>query len=223
MLTPKLSPSMMCADIFKLQETLDVFREQKIEWLHMDVMDGHFVPNLAIGTDYVKMLRQRAGLPFDIHFMVQDPMALMPLFEIRAGDLVSVHAENAVHLQRTLAWIRARGAKPLVALNPATPVFVLEDVLEDVDGILVMTVNPGFAGQEMIPQSLKKIGRLRKWLDNAGYQRIMIEVDGNVSFQNAVKMRKAGADVFVCGSSSVFSGGGTLRANIMKMRGILED
>ena len=213
----------MCADIFEMQHVLDVFKEQHIDLLHIDVMDGHFVPNIAMGTDYVKMLRKNTKIPMDIHLMVEDPLTTLPWFDIQQGDYVSVHVENAVHLQRTLAWIRAKGARAMVALNPATPIFMIEDILPDLDGILVMTVNPGYAGQKVVPQTIEKIARLRAWLNDKGYPGINIEVDGNVSFEYGAKMRRAGADIFVCGTSSVFSKEGTLENNINMFRRCLDE
>lgn len=218
----QLSPSMMCADIFQMQSILDTFAHHEIELLHIDIMDGHFVPNMAMGTDYVRMLREHTHIPFDFHLMVNDPMAVLPWYDIKAGDYVSIHVENTIHLQRVLAWIKAKGAKPMVVLNPATPIFVLEEVLTDIEGVLLMTVNPGFAGQKVVPQTIEKITRLRQWLDQTGYTHIKIEVDGNVSFETSPAMRRAGADIFVCGTSSVFSKNDTLDNNITTFRNHLE-
>ena len=203
----RLSPSMMCADIFKLGETIRIFEKHELPCLHIDVMDGVFVPNLMMGTAAVKQLRAFSSLPLDIHLMIEDPGDKIEWFEPREGDYVSVHAEACRHLQRVLAKIRSFGAKPMAAINPATPLSALEETFPDVDAILVMTVNPGYAGQKLVPQTLDKIRRLRTLLNERGYEKTEIEVDGNVTLENAVKMRKAGADLFVAGTSLLFRPG----------------
>lgn len=214
-----LAPSLMCVSEWKDSEkVLGQLEENRIELLHADVMDGEFVSNLMLGTESIRHLRKASSIPLDIHLMITRPEDKLDWFDIQPGEYVSVHAESTRHLQRTLARIREYGAHPMVALNPATPLYVLEDVLEDVDGVLLMTVNPGFAGQRLVPQTLDKIARLRKMLDEAGRPEVRIEVDGNVSFENGTKMRQAGADIFVCGSSSIFSKNGTVPENIIRFR-----
>lgn len=213
----KLSPSMMCCDFFRLQEQVAAFERAKVELLHIDLMDGNFVPNIALGTDFVKQLKQRAKIPLDLHFMVEEPGRLLGSFAFGEGDYVSIHFETTKHLQRVLQEVRNRGAKPLLTLNPATPVEFAADVLDDVAGLLLMTVNPGFAGQKMVPHSLAKIARARAWLDANGRADAEIEVDGNVSLQNAVLMKEAGANIFVAGTSGVFLGG-DLEANVATFR-----
>jgi ribulose-phosphate 3-epimerase len=203
----KLSPSMMCAGLFHLAETIRVFEEHNIPYLHIDVMDGSFVPNIMMGTDAVRQIRQATAIPLDIHLMIEEPLEKLEWFEPRPGDYVSVHAETTRHLQRVLAKIRALGAKPMAAVNPATPLSAVEEVFPDVDAILVMTVNPGYAGQKLVPQTLEKIHRLRAMLDERGFEQVEIEVDGNVTLENAINMRKAGADIFVAGTSLLFRGG----------------
>lgn len=202
----KLAPSMMCCDFLHLADQLRAFEQGGVDLLHIDVMDGSFVPNFALGTDYVKQLRAATDIPLDIHLMVEYPERHLDAFGIGAGDYVSIHYETTKHLQRVLASIRQRGAKALLAINPGTPVEVATDVLDDIDGLLVMTVNPGFAGQRMVPHSLDKIGRARAFLDANGKTDAEIEVDGNVSVPNAKLMRAAGADIFVGGTSAVFCG-----------------
>lgn len=200
----KISPSMMCADCTKLSETLRVFAENGVDYLHIDIMDGHFVPNFALGTDYCKVLKKLTDIPLDIHLMVERPEEKLDWFPIGKGDIVSVHVESTVHMQKALAAIRARGALPFAALNPATPLSAVEEALCDVEGLLLMTVNPGFAGQKLVPQTLDKICRARMLLDEAGYPEKQIEADGNVNFPNAVKMVSAGANILVGGTSSIF-------------------
>ena len=218
MIPSKITPSMMCADFAHLPETLAVFAETGIEYLHIDVMDGQFVNNLCLGTDFCRQMRRMSDIPLDLHLMIEEPEKKLDWFDIQPGEFVAVHVESTDHLQRTLSAIRERGAKAMAALCPATPLSVLDYVLDDLDGVLVMTVNPGFAGQKLIPATLDKIADCRRYLDSRGYGHITIEVDGNVSFANAEKMRAAGADLFVAGTSSVFARDGDLRENIAKFR-----
>ena len=218
MITSKISPSMMCADLAHLPETLAIFANTNIEYLHIDVMDGHFVENLCLGTDFCRQMRKMSAIPLDLHLMITEPEKKLDWFDIQPGDIVAVHAEATSHLQRALTAIRERGAHPYAALNPATPLSALDYVLDVLDGVLIMTVNPGFAGQKLIPATLDKITDCRRFLDARGYSDISIEVDGNVSFENAIKMRTAGADLFVAGTSSVFAKDGDLLTNIKKFR-----
>ena len=217
MLKQQISPSMMCADYRAYTELLDTFKQTGIEYLHIDVMDGVFVKNFTLGTDFCERLRAMTDIPLDIHLMITEPEWKIDWFAPRPGEYVSVHAEATDHLQRALAKIRDFGARPMAALNPATPLNVLDYVLDDIDAVLLMTVNPGFAGQKLIPQTLKKITDCREYLDTRGYSHVEIEVDGNVSFVNAEKMYAAGANIYVAGSSSVFCGE-DIAANIGKLR-----
>lgn len=217
----QLAPSMMCADYRTLGETLEMFEKTGIEYLHIDIMDGVFVKNFTLGTDYCRMLRKMTSIPLDIHLMITEPEWKIDWFEPRPGEYVSVHAESTNHLSRALEKIKSTGAKAMAALNPATPLSALDYILDEIDGVLIMTVNPGFAGQKMIPATLTKISDTRRYLDERGYGYVQIEVDGNVSFENAVKMSRSGADLFVCGSSSVFSGN-NIEANIKKTRACTE-
>jgi ribulose-phosphate 3-epimerase len=207
MINVKLSPSMMCADLFQLSEIIKKFEEHKIAYLHMDVMDGSFVPNLMLGTDIIRQIRRATSIPLDIHLMIEEPGEKLEWFEPRPGDYVSIHAETTRHLQRVLAKIRALGAKPMVAINPATPISYIEEIFHDVDAVLIMTVNPGYAGQKLVPQTLIKIKRLRSLLDEQGFTNVEIEVDGNITLENALKMREAGANIFVAGTSFLFRSG----------------
>jgi ribulose-phosphate 3-epimerase len=209
---------MMCANFLNLSSDICAFEAAGIEYLHIDVMDGQFVPNFTLGTDYCKKLKEASSIPLDIHLMITEPERKLDWFAFGEGDYVSIHSESTVHVQRTLKKIRAAGAKPMLALNPATPLCMLENVLDDIDAVLVMTVNPGYAGQELIPATLGKIEKHRAYLDNSGYFDIEIEVDGNVSFEKAKLMSAAGADIFVAGSSSVFKAGADIGENIQKLR-----
>ena len=217
----KISPSIMCADYMDLRKHIDIFTNCGVEYIHVDVMDGSFVPNYILGTDFVKALKKNSKIPLDIHLMINNPENKLDWFEFGEGDYVSVHYESTKHLQKATAMIKERRAKPMVAINPATPIIMLENVLDDIDGVLVMTVNPGFAGQKLVKSTLKKIEVLREYLDKNGYEHIEIEVDGNVSFENATLMSTAGANIFVAGTSSVFEKSNSLEDNIKKFRSVI--
>ena len=218
----RISPSMMCADISKLSEVVGSLEKSNAEYLHIDIMDGLFVPNFTLGTDYCRQLRKMTDIPLDIHLMVEKPEEKLQWFEFGKGDIVSVHAESTAHLHKAVSYIKQQGADAFVALNPATPFDGIEYVLDEIEGVVVMAVNPGFAGQKMIPSSLRKIKKLRSYLDEKGFENIEIEVDGNVSFENAVKMKKAGASIFVAGSSSVFNSENTIEQGMEKLRLAIE-
>lgn len=218
-----ISPSLMCADFLNLGRELKALEEQGIEYLHIDIMDGVFVPNYTLGTDFIKKLHRATSIPLDIHLMIDRPDCKMERFELREGDYVSIHYESTPHIQRTLSYIRQAGARPMLALNPGTPLSVVEELLPDIDAVLIMTVNPGYAGQKLIPQTIDKIARLRRMLDEAGYPQIEIECDGNVSFENATKMSRAGANIFVAGTSSLYAPGADLEKNVIKFRQAIAD
>ena len=218
----KISPSMMCAPLLSLEATLRIFEQTGIEYLHMDVMDGCFVPNFMLGTDFIKQIRALTAIPLDIHLMIEKPEDKLDWFDIRPGEYVSFHYEATNHPQRICTKIRELGAKPMLALNPATPLVVLEDLLPDLDGVLLMSVNPGFAGQKLIPQIIDKIRRLRQMLQEKGCPEINIEVDGNTSEENARKMRSAGADIFVGGTAGLFMNGYDLTERIYNFRRCIE-
>lgn len=218
----KISPSVMCAPFFELDKCIKEFEENGIELIHVDIMDGCFVPNYTLGTDFVKTLKNKTHIPLDIHLMINNPENKIDWFDFGHGDYVSVHYESTPHFHRAVSAVKARGAKALAAINPATPINVLESVLDDIDGVLVMTVNPGFAGQKLVPSTLKKIRALREWLDKSGYEHIEIEVDGNVSFENAKLMSEAGANIFVAGTSSVFLKNTSLSQNTDTLRKIIQ-
>ena len=195
---------MMCADIGALRETLALFEKHGIDYLHIDVMDGVFVPNLMLGSDYCRRLRGMTDIPLDIHLMVVNPEPKIEWFEPAPGEYVSVHAESTKHLHRAIQAVKAAGAKPLAALNPATPLSAVEYVMEDC-GVLLMLVNPGYAGQALIPDTLRKIRELRALADAKGLPDFEIQVDGNVGFGNMAGIVEAGADFLVLGSSSIFT------------------
>lgn len=218
----KISPSIMCVDFFALEKTIRDFEENNIDLIHIDIMDGKFVSNYTLGTDFVKAIKKCTNIPLDIHLMIEDPENKINWFEFGEGDYVSVHYESTRHLNKALNMIREKCGKAMVAINPATPLSALDSVLDDIDAVLVMTVNPGFAGQKLVKSTLKKIKKLREYLDKEGYSHIEIEVDGNVSFENAVLMNEAGANIFVAGTSSIFSKNGDLSENTKHLRDILK-
>jgi ribulose-phosphate 3-epimerase len=208
----------MCADLAHLEETLRCHEKAGIEAIHVDIMDGNFVPNYTFGPDFCRVLRSLTKIPLDLHLMIQNPERYPDIWEVRKGDRVCVHQESTSQLQKALSLFNARGADVAVAINPGTSVFAIEEVLGDIQAVLVMTVNPGYAGQTLIPGTLEKIRRTREFLDSRGYRQVLIEVDGNVSFDNAAIMRKMGADVFVAGSSSIFAKGLTFPEAVRRLR-----
>ena len=218
-MSKKISPSLMCCDFINLKTQLDCFKNCGIEYLHIDVMDGEFVPNYALGVDFIKQLKLYTDIPLDIHLMIDNPDLKLNYIPFSKGDIVSVHFETSKHLQRTITEIKNRGAKAFVAINPATSLSSLEEIINDVDGVLIMTVNPGFASQKLIPSTINKIQKLKKQISLLN-KNIEIEVDGNVSFENAKIMSEAGADIFVAGTSSVFKTD-NLNLNILNLRKII--
>lgn len=198
-----ISVSMMCVSIEQTLDYLAAFEKNGVEYLHIDIMDGEFVPNITLGTDYVKQLRKLTSIPFDFHFMVTEPEEKMKWYDIRENDYVAVHYESTRHIDKCMQYIKSLGAKPILALNPGTPVCVIEEVLDYLDGVLVMSVNPGFAGQKLIPGTLEKVKRVRSFLDERGRQDVIIESDGNMSNENVKLAYRAGSRIFVAGTSSI--------------------
>ncbi len=211
----QVSPSVMCADLCHLAESVRQLEAAGAGMLHVDMADGHFVPNLLLGPGLVRQLRAKTSLPLDVHLMVENPDLYVELLGEIPVDLVAVHAEACRHLDRTLTEIRRRGMKAGVALNPATPLAELEYVLERLDFVLLMTVNPGFAGQKLVAGAIRKIGDCRRFLADHGLD-VPIMVDGNVSFEHVPKMVAAGADILVAGTSSWFHKDASLRENVRK-------
>ncbi|MGM9663871.1 MAG: ribulose-phosphate 3-epimerase [Eubacteriales bacterium] len=197
----RLYPSMMCVNPDDTREYCRIFEENGIAGLHIDIMDGSFVPNFTLGTDYCRYLHEITPLPLDIHLMIDRPEDKIKWFPIKEGDIVSVHAESTNHLCRAMDRIRDAGGLPYVAINPATPLSAIEEVLPLAEGILVMTINPGFAGQKLIEPMIDKVARTRQLFISAGYPEMPLEIDGNVSAPNLLRLKAAGADMFVIGSS----------------------
>ena len=200
----RIAPSILSADFARLGEEVAAVSAAGADFIHVDVMDGHFVPNLTIGAAVIKALRAHASLPFDVHLMISPVDPFIEDFVKAGADILTVHPEAGPHLHRTLQAIRKAGAKPGVALNPATPVAAIEPVLGDIDLVLVMSVNPGFGGQTFIASQLKKIETIRNLIDRSGLE-VMLEVDGGVNAETAPSVIAAGATVLVAGSA-VFKG-----------------
>ena len=202
---PLICPSILASDFSKLGEEIRSLEAAGADWIHVDVMDGHFVPNLTIGPDVVKALRPHTTLPFDVHLMVAPVDNWLEAYRAAGADIMSVHPESGPHIHRTLGQIRQLGAKAGLVFNPATPLSVLEECVDMVDLVLIMSVNPGFGGQKFIDSALRKIERARAILDRAG-SPAHLQVDGGVVAANAGACVAAGADALVAGSF-VFKGG----------------
>jgi ribulose-phosphate 3-epimerase len=212
-----IAASLACANYLHLEEDLRALESAGVEYLHIDIMDGQFVPNFALNMDHMRAARQVTSLPMDVHLMVERPERYLERFVAAGASIVAVHQECVTHLQRTLAEIRRLGAAAGVALNPATPLDTLEYVMEDVDFLLLMTVNPGSYGQKLVPSALRKIADARAMCQRHG-REIPICVDGNVSFEHAPKMVAAGANFLVGGTSSIFATGLTIAEGARKLR-----
>jgi ribulose-phosphate 3-epimerase len=211
----RFAPSLMCADLCHFEDHVHKLEAVGASLLHFDLMDGHFAPNMPLGLVNIEQLRPKTALAFDVHLMVENNELFIEKLAAIGVQMISVHAESAVHLHRTLTRIRELGIKAGVALNPATPLSAIEYVLDDLDFVVIMSVNPGFAGQKLVPSSIAKIANCRKLL---GDRKISIEVDGNVSFDNIPRMVAAGADILVAGTSSIFHGGGGLAQNAARIQ-----
>jgi ribulose-phosphate 3-epimerase len=215
---PLIAPSILSADFARLGEEVRAIAAAGADWIHVDVMDGHFVPNITIGPDVVKALRPHTDLPFDVHLMIAPADPYLEAFRDAGADRITVHPEAGPHLNRTLKRIRELGAKAGVVFNPSTDPEVIQWMMDDVDQVLVMSVNPGFGGQSFMTSQLKKIERLRAMIDASG-RDIVLEVDGGVTPQTAVSCVAAGATALVAGSA-VFKGGPAAYAgNIAALRG----
>ena len=202
----EISASMMCSDLIDLKDTIKIFEEEGIEFLHIDVMDGTFVPNFGLGVDYIRGLRKLTSIPLDIHLMVKDPEYKYPWLGIKSTDSVSIHYESTFQVQRALDYLEPYGCKRFLAINPATPISALEEVLDYIDGINLLMVNPGFAGQKIVPSTIRKAEKVVDLLIREDREDIIIEVDGNITPENGRKLRTIGASRFVVGTSAVFKG-----------------
>ncbi len=196
-----IAPSILSADFGRLAEEVKAIEKAGADYVHVDVMDGRFVPNLTIGPVVVAAVRKATKLPLDVHLMIVEPEKYIAEFARAGATTLTVHQETCPHLHRTLQQIRAAGVRPSVVLNPSTPLSTIEEVLEDVDQILLMSVNPGFGGQAFIPQSVDKVRRLRALLDAKGLDQVDIEVDGGINADTAKQVVAAGANVLVAGNA----------------------
>jgi ribulose-phosphate 3-epimerase len=197
---PIVAPSLLASDFLHLHDECTMLNESEAEWFHLDVMDGRFVPNISYGLPVIEQLRKTTTKVFDVHLMILEPERYAEAFKKAGADVLTVHIEACTHLHRNLQQIHALGMQAGVALNPHTPVSLLEDVLPDIDLVLVMSVNPGFGGQQFIPHTFEKIRTLRRMIDARGLAT-KIEVDGGVTVENAAELVAAGTDVLVAGST----------------------
>ena len=214
----RIAPSILSADFARLGEEITAVTSAGADWIHIDVMDGHFVPNITIGPDVVRAIRPSTSLPFDIHLMISPADHMVSRFVNAGADILTVHAEAGAHLHRTIQLIKSEGIRAGVSINPATPASAVMHVLDEVDLILVMTVNPGFGGQTFIRSQLKKIEELRKMIDDAEHE-IHLEVDGGINDTTAREVINAGADVIVAGTATFEGGQEHYAKNISKLRG----
>ena len=213
----KISPSILAADFACLGEEVTAICEAGCDYVHVDVMDGHFVPNLTIGPGVVKAIKPHASKPLDVHLMLSPVDAFIDLFAEAGADIITFHPEAGPHPHRTIQAIKAAGCKAGISLNPATPIAALEELIEDIDLILVMSVNPGFGGQKFIKTQLEKIRRIRDLITTAG-REIELEVDGGVNSENAEEIIAAGADVLVAGTAVFQNGRQAYADNIKALR-----
>ena len=212
-----IAPSILAADFARLGEEIAAVTDAGADYIHVDVMDGHFVPNLTIGPSVVKAVRSASALPFDVHLMISPVDPYIDAFAEAGADILTVHPEAGPHLHRTLQRIRAAGIKAGVALNPGTPASAVEPVIDDLDLVLVMSVNPGFGGQKFIPSQLRKIEAVRALIDKSG-RDILLEVDGGVDPETAPRAIAAGATMLVAGSAVFRGGPQAYAANISALR-----
>ena len=190
----QISASMMCSNLVDLQATIDVFEKEKVEYLHIDVMDGEFVPNFGLGVDYIRGLRELTSIPLDLHLMIKDPEYKLPWIGIHKEDIVTIHYESTFQVQRALDYLVPYGCKRFLAINPATPIGQIEEVLDYIDGVNLLMVNPGFAGQKIVPSTLRKAEKLQKFLQEMHREDIILEVDGNITKEHGATLRSCGGN-----------------------------
>ncbi|MBN1446795.1 MAG: ribulose-phosphate 3-epimerase [Bacteroidetes bacterium] len=203
---PLIAPSLLSCDFARIAEEVRAVEEAGADLLHVDVMDGHFVPNITIGPLIVEAIKRHAARPLDVHLMITDPDRYLAAFRDAGADILTVHWEACPHLHRSVQAIHAMDIPAGVSINPATPVSLLRDIIGDIEMVLIMSVNPGFGGQRFIPRALEKISELRTMADAAGRKDLRIEVDGGVTRDNAAELLRAGADILVSGSAVFRSG-----------------
>lgn len=213
----KIAPSILSADFTRLGEQIREAEEGGADWIHVDVMDGHFVPNITIGPLIAAATKRSTSLPVDVHLMIERPERYVDAFADAGADYLTVHVETSPHLHRTVQRIRERGVRPGVTLNPATPVESIAEILPFVDLVLVMSVNPGFGGQSYIPTSTERIARLRRMLDERGLAGVELQVDGGVAPDTVAQVAAAGASVVVAGSA-VYNARASVAENLRRLR-----
>lgn len=218
MMKKQIAPSILSADFSRLGEEIKAIEKAGADLIHVDVMDGHYVPNITIGPGVVSSLRKATGLPFDVHLMIEDPDRYIDAFVDAGSNIITVHAEAVIHLHRTVHYIKGKGVKVGVSLNPSTPLACVEEILPDIDLLLIMTVNPGFGGQKFISGMLPKIRKARELAQTRGL-KMAIEVDGGVTAENIGTLAEAGADIFVAGAA-IF-GSASYSDTINRMKAIL--
>lgn len=213
----KIAPSILSADFSKLGEEVVRLHEAGADFIHIDVMDGKFVPNITFGMPVIKAIRNKTNKVFDVHLMIDNPQSYIDEFIAAGADIITLHYEAEKHLDRAISYIKSKGVKAAVALNPATPTFVLKDIIGNLDMVLIMSVNPGFGGQSFIPYSLDKIREVKQMAIEANNEDILIQVDGGIDSNNVKDVVEAGANVIVAGSA-VFKNG-NIEENIKALRG----
>ena len=212
-----ISPSLLAADFGNLQRDIEMVNRSVADWIHLDIMDGIFVPNISFGFPVIQYINKHATKPLDVHLMISKPDDYLSRFRDAGADILTVHFEGAIHLQRTVTEIRKLGMKAGVAVNPHTPVSALKDILPFIDMVLVMTVNPGYGGQDFITTSFDRVAELRKLIDEKGY-KVYIQVDGGVDLNNAARLLSAGVDILVAGTTVFYSDDPA--ATIEKLKGL---
>ncbi len=217
-----LSASLMCADLLNLSEGIKDLEKAGIDYLHIDIMDGKFVPNITLGFDLINAIKAVTDIPLDIHMMVNTPAEFIDRMNLDENDIICVHYESDIHIHRTLEAIRKKGCKTGLALNPQTPVEAMRYLTDYIDMALIMTVSPGFAGQKLFAGAERKVRDARELLDSLGHSDTPIEVDGNISLENGRKLSRCGADIFVLGTSCLFVKDKNLTDAAQEVRGAID-
>ena len=212
---------MMCTNPFFMNETFQALDQGGVEYLHLDIMDGIFVPNMGLSLDWINALREHTDISCDYHLMIINPDNIFPLLNMKAGDIVSIHYESTPQILRTLENAKQYEVNVFLAINPGTPISSIEKLVCFIDGINLLTVNPGFAGQKMVPFGISKAKKLQDFLQKRGIE-LDVEVDGNITFDHASQLKACGANIFVAGSSSIFSSTGIREHSIEKLRAAIE-